>query len=140
MTALSTDLTPEDTETTYLDGANRVAAAALGIVVSGKGSWTAAVLTHSAVPVLACHSERGSSAMPMRWTCRFRRLRSPRAVETASPKIESTLDIAALCKMADRRRITSGNLDGPLTFDNAVSEEAAETKGTAQRPERGDLI
>ncbi|HTV34329.1 MAG TPA: bifunctional enoyl-CoA hydratase/phosphate acetyltransferase [Methylocella sp.] len=51
------------------------------------------------------------------------------AVETVSPKIKSTLDAAALCKMADRGQITGGILDGPLAFDNAVSEEAARTKG-----------
>ena len=51
------------------------------------------------------------------------------AVETVSPKLKSTIDAAALCKMADRRQITGGILDGPLAFDNAVSEEAARTKG-----------
>ena len=51
------------------------------------------------------------------------------AVETVSPKIKSTIDAAALCKMADRRQITGGILDGPLGFDNAVSAEAAKTKG-----------
>ena len=51
------------------------------------------------------------------------------AVETVTPKIKSTIDAAALCKMADRRQITGGILDGPLAFDNAVSEEAARTKG-----------
>lgn len=51
------------------------------------------------------------------------------AVETVTEKIKSTLDAAALCKMADRRQITGGILDGPLAFDNAVSEEAAKTKG-----------
>jgi phosphotransacetylase len=51
------------------------------------------------------------------------------AVETVTPKIKSTIDAAALCKMADRRQITGGILDGPLAFDNAVSAEAAETKG-----------
>ena len=50
------------------------------------------------------------------------------AVETVNPKIESTIDAAALCKMADRGQITGGILDGPLAFDNAVSEEAAKTK------------
>jgi phosphotransacetylase len=43
--------------------------------------------------------------------------------------IKSTLDAAALCKMADRGQITGGILDGPLAFDNAVSAEAARTKG-----------
>ena len=51
------------------------------------------------------------------------------AVETVTSKIHSTLDAAALCKMADRGQITGGILDGPLAFDNAVSEEAAKTKG-----------
>ena len=50
------------------------------------------------------------------------------AVETITPDIPSTLDAAALCKMADRKQITGGVLDGPLAFDNAVSEQAARTK------------
>ena len=50
------------------------------------------------------------------------------AVETVNPKMQSTLDAAALCKMADRGQITGGLLDGPLAFDNAISEEAAHTK------------
>ena len=51
------------------------------------------------------------------------------AVETVNPKIQSTLDAAALCKMADRGQIKGGILDGPLAFDNAVSIIAAKTKG-----------
>ena len=51
------------------------------------------------------------------------------AVETINAKIQSTLDAAALCKMADRRQITGALLDGPLAFDNAVSMMAAQTKG-----------
>ncbi|MCA0341717.1 MAG: bifunctional enoyl-CoA hydratase/phosphate acetyltransferase [Proteobacteria bacterium] len=51
------------------------------------------------------------------------------AVETVYPKIASTVEAAALCKMADRGQITGGLLDGPLAFDNAVSKEAAKTKG-----------
>jgi phosphate acetyltransferase/phosphate butyryltransferase len=51
------------------------------------------------------------------------------AVETVTETIRSTLDAAALCKMADRGQITGGILDGPLAFDNAVSAEAAKTKG-----------
>jgi len=50
------------------------------------------------------------------------------AVETVTPEIPSTLDAAALCKMADRGQITGGLLDGPLAFDNAVSEQAAKIK------------
>ena len=51
------------------------------------------------------------------------------AVETINAKMPSTLDAAALCKMADRGQITGGVLDGPLAFDNAVSPAAARTKG-----------
>ncbi|HYD71179.1 bifunctional enoyl-CoA hydratase/phosphate acetyltransferase [Azospirillum sp.] len=51
------------------------------------------------------------------------------AVETLNPKIATTLEAAALCKMADRGQITGGILDGPLAFDNAISVEAARTKG-----------
>ncbi len=50
------------------------------------------------------------------------------AVETVNPNIRSTLDAAALCKMADRGQIEGGILDGPLAFDNAISEHAARTK------------
>jgi phosphate acetyltransferase len=51
------------------------------------------------------------------------------AVETVNGNIRSTLDAAALCKMADRGQIEGGILDGPLAFDNAISEHAARTKG-----------
>ena len=51
------------------------------------------------------------------------------AVETVTASIPSTLDAAALCKMADRGQITGGLLDGPLAFDNAVSPDAVQIKG-----------
>ncbi|MFM8898848.1 MAG: bifunctional enoyl-CoA hydratase/phosphate acetyltransferase [Burkholderiales bacterium] len=50
------------------------------------------------------------------------------AVETVNPNITSTLDAAALCKMADRGQIKGGLLDGPLAFDNAISIQAAQVK------------
>jgi phosphate acetyltransferase len=50
------------------------------------------------------------------------------AIETVNPGLVSTLDAAALCKMADRHQITGGELDGPLAFDNAISVEAAQLK------------
>jgi phosphate acetyltransferase len=46
-----------------------------------------------------------------------------------TPAIPSTIDAAALCKMADRGQITGGELDGPLAFDNAISLTAARVKG-----------
>ena len=51
------------------------------------------------------------------------------AVETVTSKIPSTIDAAALCKMADRGQIVGGLLDGPLAFDNAIDPEAARMKG-----------
>jgi phosphate acetyltransferase len=53
------------------------------------------------------------------------------AVETVNPAMPATVDAAMLCKMADRGQIVGGLLDGPLGFDNAVSEEAARIKGIA---------
>jgi phosphotransacetylase/acyl dehydratase len=50
------------------------------------------------------------------------------AVETVNPDMQATVDAAMLCKMADRGQITGGLIDGPLAFDNAVSEKAARTK------------
>jgi phosphotransacetylase len=51
------------------------------------------------------------------------------AVETINAKMPTTLDAAALCKMAERGQITGGILDGPLAFDNAISRDAARIKG-----------
>ncbi|MCU0975965.1 MAG: phosphate acetyltransferase [Steroidobacteraceae bacterium] len=51
------------------------------------------------------------------------------AVETVTSKMPATIDAAALCKMAERGQIMGGILDGPLAFDNAISREAALTKG-----------
>lgn len=59
------------------------------------------------------------------------------AVETVTTRIPSTIDAAALCKMADRGQITGAILDGPLAMDNAISPEAARTKGI-RSPVAGD--
>jgi len=59
------------------------------------------------------------------------------AVETVNPKIQGTIDAAALCKMADRGQITGGILDGPLAFDNAINAAAAKIKEIAS-PVAGD--
>jgi phosphotransacetylase len=59
------------------------------------------------------------------------------AVETINSKMPATIDAAALCKMADRKQITGGILDGPLAFDNAISSEAARIKGI-DSPVAGD--
>ena len=59
------------------------------------------------------------------------------AVETVTTKIPSTIEAAALCKMAERGQITGAILDGPLAMDNAISLEAAKTKGITS-PVAGD--
>ncbi len=59
------------------------------------------------------------------------------AVETVYPKIRSTIDAAALCKMADRGQITGCIIDGPLAFDNAISRAAAAAKSIVS-PVAGD--
>ena len=59
------------------------------------------------------------------------------AVETVEGKIPSTIEAAALCKMADRGQIVGGDIDGPLAFDNAISKAAAAAKGIVS-PVAGD--
>src|SRR5262249_41803925 len=51
------------------------------------------------------------------------------AVETVTTKIPSTIEAAALCKMADRKQITGAEIDGPLALDNAISADAVRIKG-----------
>jgi phosphate acetyltransferase len=55
------------------------------------------------------------------------------AMETVNPDVPSTLEAAALCKMAERGQITGAVLDGPLALDNAISPEAAAVKGIASK-------
>lgn len=63
------------------------------------------------------------------------------AVETVNADVPSTLDATALCKMAERGQITGALLDGPLAFDNALSEEAAKIKGIrSQVAGRADIL
>ena len=63
------------------------------------------------------------------------------AVENVNPGMQATIDAAVLCKMADRGQITGGILDGPLAFDNAISEEAARIKKiTSPVAGRADIL
>ena len=63
------------------------------------------------------------------------------AVETVNPRMQSTLDAAALSKMAERGQITGGIVDGPLAMDNAISLMAARTKGlTSKVAGRADIL
>lgn len=60
------------------------------------------------------------------------------AVEEVKPQMQSTIDAAALCKMADRGQITGALLDGPLAFDNAISQQSADIKHI-HSPVTGDV-
>jgi phosphotransacetylase len=63
------------------------------------------------------------------------------AVEVINDRMQSTIDAAALCKMADRGQITGGLLDGPLAFDNAISPAAAKEKGiVSEVAGRADIL
>lgn len=82
------------------------------------------------VPDLMCKRDIVQNAVDF---CRSLGVELPKvailsAVEKVKPNLQSTLDAAALCKMADRGQITGGLLDGPLAFDNAISKEAAADK------------
>ncbi|WP_290558389.1 bifunctional enoyl-CoA hydratase/phosphate acetyltransferase [Aestuariivita sp.] len=63
------------------------------------------------------------------------------AVETITPRLQSTVEAGALCKMADRGQITGAILDGPLAFDNAISMRAVATKGiTSEVAGQADIL
>jgi phosphate acetyltransferase len=91
------------------------------------------VVTDAAIniaPDLADKVEIVQNAIDLGRAIRFREVRVAilSAMETVNPKVPSTIEAAALCKMADRGQITGGILDGPLALDNAINEEAAAIK------------
>ncbi|MFD2138383.1 bifunctional enoyl-CoA hydratase/phosphate acetyltransferase [Novosphingobium resinovorum] len=94
------------------------------------------IITDAAVniaPDLPAKADIVQSAVDL-WRVLFDAQAKPRvavlaAVETVNPRMQATLDAAALCKMADRGQIADCVIDGPLAFDNAVSPEAAREKG-----------
>jgi phosphotransacetylase len=92
------------------------------------------VITDAAINVTPCLEEKRDIVQNAIDLAIVLGIKTPRvailsAVETVTPKLPSTIDAAALCKMADRRQITGGLVDGPLAFDNAVSPASAEEKG-----------
>ena len=92
------------------------------------------IITDAAVniaPSLADKVDIVQNAIDLGHALRFDEVRVAilSAMETVNPKVSSTVEAAALCKMADRGQITGGVLDGPLAFDNAVDPEAARIKG-----------
>jgi phosphate acetyltransferase len=94
------------------------------------------IVTDAAIniaPDLAIKADICQNAINL-WRTLFNNERKPKvailaAVETVNPKMQSTIDAAALCKMAERGQITGGIIDGPLAFDNAISPEAVKEKG-----------
>src|SRR5213079_2573246 len=94
------------------------------------------ILTDAAVniaPTLEDKVDIVQNAIDLAHALRFSEVRVAilSAAETVNPKVPSTVEAAALCKMADRGQVTGAILDGPLAFDNAISEQAARTKNIA---------
>ena len=83
------------------------------------------------IPTLAEKRDIVQNAIDLAHVLRFEGVRVAilAAVETVSDKMPSTIDAAALCKMADRGQITGAILDGPLAMDNAIDPQAAAVKG-----------
>ena len=95
---------------------------------------TALIISDAAVnisPSLKDKVDIVQNAIDLAHALRFKEVRVAilSAMETVNPKVASTIEAAALCKMADRGQITGGILDGPLAFDNAISPQAAQIKG-----------
>jgi len=92
------------------------------------------IITDAAVniaPTLEDKIDIAQNAIDLAHALRFEEVRVAilSAMETVNPKVASTIEAAALCKMADRGQITGALLDGPLALDNAISAEAARIKG-----------
>jgi phosphate acetyltransferase len=91
------------------------------------------IVTDAAVnitPDLAAKADIVQNAIDLAHALRFPEVRVAilSAMETVNPKVPSTIEAAALCKMADRGQITGALLDGPLALDNAISLESAAIK------------
>ncbi len=105
-------------------------------VMSVPSYHKALIVTDAAIniaPDLSVKADIAQNAINL-WRTLFDHDRKPKvallaAVETVNPKMQATIDAAALCKMAERGQITDGILDGPLAFDNAISSAAAKEKG-----------
>jgi phosphate acetyltransferase len=87
------------------------------------------------VPDLAAKADIARNAIDLAYALRFAEVRVAvlSAMETVNPKVPSTIEAAALCKMADRGQIKGALIDGPLALDNAIDPEAARIKGIVSR-------
>jgi phosphate acetyltransferase len=102
-------------------------------VMDVPGHQEPLIITDAAVniaPDLAVKVDIVQNAIDLGHAMQFEEVRVAilSAMETVNPKVPSTIEAAALCKMADRGQITGGVLDGPLALDNAINEEAAAIK------------
>jgi phosphate acetyltransferase len=102
-------------------------------VMDVPGYETALIISDAAVniaPTLEDKVDIVQNAIDLARALRFPEARVAilSAMETVNPKVPSTVEAAALCKMADRGQITGGILDGPLALDNAINLEAASIK------------
>jgi phosphate acetyltransferase len=102
-------------------------------VMDVSGHKDPLIVTDAAVnilPDLAAKAEIVQNAIDLGHALHFAEVRVAilSAMETVNPKVPSTIEAAALCKMAERGQITGGVLDGPLALDNAISEQAAAIK------------
>ena len=102
-------------------------------VMDVPGHQDPLIITDAAVniaPDLAAKADIVQNAIDLGHALGFETVRVAilSAMETVNPKVPSTIEAAALCKMADRGQITGGVLDGPLALDNAISVESAEIK------------
>jgi phosphate acetyltransferase len=107
-----------------------------GFVLDIPTYQEAVIISDAAINIAPTLEEKADivqNAIDLAQALRFREIRVAilSAVETVNPKVPSTVDAAALCKMADRGQITGALLDGPLAFDNAISLHAAEIKRIA---------
>ena len=103
-------------------------------IMDVPGRAEALIITDAAVNITPSLDEKRDivqNAIDLAHALRFpvARVAILSAMETVNSKVPSTLEAAALCKMADRGQITGGILDGPLALDNAINEEAAKIKG-----------
>ncbi len=105
-------------------------AALIDALLEMGGRFFGGGLSHHIAPDLTDKVDIVQNAIDLGHALRFEEVRVAilSAMETVNPKVPSTIEAAALCKMADRGQITGGVLDGPLALDNAINEEAATIK------------
>jgi phosphate acetyltransferase len=103
-------------------------------VMSVPGHDDPLIITDAAVNIAPTLEEKRDilqNAIDLAHAMQFKEVRVAvlSAMETINPKVPSTIEAAALCKMVDRKQVTGALVDGPLALDNAIDPEAARIKG-----------